>query len=67
MRPLVFVRSTVIYPISPCCTAYWTASDWAKVAQRVVEPLVLDYLGKRVATGERNNKGQLLYQVGGVS
>lgn len=68
--PLVFVRSTIVYPVPPVCHALWTPADWARVARRVVEPLVVDAIDRIgppwVATGERDGRGRLLYRPGPV-
>jgi hypothetical protein len=64
-NPLVFVRSTIVYPVPPVCHALWTVDNWSRVARRTVEPLVLDSIGYTwTATGERNEQGQLLYRIG---
>lgn len=63
---LIYVKATRVYPVPPVCTAYWTPADWARVASVRVEPLVIDYCGDPwVATGARNDRGQLLYEAGG--
>jgi hypothetical protein len=60
--PLVLVRKSIVYPVPPVCSAYWTAEDWAKQARTVVEPLAIDTIGYHwTATGERNTAGKLLY------
>ncbi len=64
-NPLVFVRTTVVYPVPPVCSVSWTPEDWKRMSRVVTEPLTIDYLGVAwVATGERNSQGQLLYRKG---
>jgi hypothetical protein len=65
-QALIFVRSTIVYPVPPVCHTWWTQDDWTRAARRIVEPLVLDSIGYTwTATGERNDSGQLLYRIGG--
>ena len=53
---LVFVR---------CNTYYIRDNDFKSPAGRVCEPLVLDVLGDTwVATGDRDERGHLLYKAG---
>lgn len=62
VSPLVYLRTTTVYPVPPVCSAFWTVDDWRRTAQTVVEPLVLHALGEVwVATGERVD-GRLLYR-----
>lgn len=62
---LIWVKATTVYPVPPVCHAFWTPADWARVSRRVCEPLVIDCLGDVwVATGQRDERGQLLYEAG---
>jgi hypothetical protein len=62
-RPLIYLKATTAYAVPPVYTGYWTAADWARTGRTVCEPLVLDALGDVwVATGERDERGQLLYR-----
>ncbi len=64
MNPLVFLRSTTVYPVPPVCSVFWTPDDWQRTSSRVTEPLTLVSLGYLWgATGERDAHGRLLYRV----
>jgi hypothetical protein len=64
-KRLIYVKATTVYAVPPVCHAAWTPEDWARVASVRVEPLVIDFGGDPwVATGERNERGQLLYEQG---
>lgn len=63
VKPLVFVKKRIFFSVPP--VPHGTAEDWKKYQIVDCEPLVLDFLGTTwTATGERNAKGELLYQQG---
>jgi len=63
-EPLVFIRATRVYSVPPVCSAQWTPADWERSSRLVYEPLTLTILGMTWrATGERDARGQLLYEV----
>lgn len=59
--PLYPLRSTVVYPVPPVCTAYWTEEDWSKIARTVTEPEIIEALGKTWRAVGRNSAGVILY------
>jgi hypothetical protein len=65
IAPLIYVRAMTVLQVPPVCTASWTPADWHAIARTTVEPLVVDLCGTPwVATGARNDRGQLLYRDG---
>ena len=61
-RPLnITPRTFTYYPPQPVCTAFWTSTDWERVAVHQTEPLVINALGKTWHATHRGDGGELYY------
>ena len=49
------------YPAQPVCTAFWTSTDWERVAVHKTEPLTINAMGKTWHATHRGDDGELYY------
>lgn len=54
-RPIEYIN------VPPVCTVYWSADDWKMVTHTTIEPLEIEFFGRRWVAVGRNDKGELIY------